>query len=239
MRATAVFVAAWYLIFALPLMIFTPDVPSSGKTRERSIRDGLTKLRQTFQMIRRQGPIVRFLIAHMIYIDGLATLFAFGGIYAAGTFGMSGEMVLVFGIALNVAAGIGAAAFAWVDDWIGSRATIILSLIGLVVPGVVILLVDSQILFWSFALLLGVFVGPVQAAARSLLTHLAPQDQQNQMFGFFALSGKATAFIGPLLVGWITYWTHSQRAGMAVIVIFFAIGFLIMLTVPRNTAGPK
>jgi UMF1 family MFS transporter len=58
----------------------------------------------------------------MVFIDGLATLFAFGGVYAAGTFGMDAQGVLLFGIGLNVSAGIGAAAFAWIDDWLGSRA---------------------------------------------------------------------------------------------------------------------
>jgi UMF1 family MFS transporter len=182
---------------------------------------------------------VRFLAAHMLYIDGLVTLFAFGGIYAAGTFGMSAERVLVFGIALNVAAGIGAFTFAWLDDRIGSRMTILVSLLGLIVPGTLVLLVDSQTLFWTFALLLGIFVGPAQAAGRSLLAHMAPKELQSQMFGFFALSGKATAFVGPLVAGWITYWADSQRAGMATIIVFFAIAFLIMRTLPaRPTSTP-
>jgi UMF1 family MFS transporter len=235
-RATALFVAGWYLLFALPLFVFVPDLAGSGKTLEQSMRDGMHRLRQTFREVRRHGRLVRFLAAHMLYIDGLVTLFSFGGIYAAGTFGMSAEMVLVFGIALNVAAGTGAFAFAWLDDRIGSRTTILISLIGLIVPGILVLLVDSQTLFWTFGLLLGIFVGPVQAAGRSLLARMAPKELQSQMFGFFALSGKATAFAGPLAVGWITYWADSQRAGMAVIIVFFAMGFLIMLTLPANPA---
>jgi UMF1 family MFS transporter len=233
-RATALFVAGWYLLFALPLFVFVPDLPSSGKPLARSVRDGLQQLRQTFREVRRHGPLVRFLAAHMLYIDGLVTLFSFGGIYAAGTFGMSAEMVLVFGIALNVAAGLGAFAFAWLDDWIGSRTTILVSLVGLIVPGILVLLVHSHTLFWSLALLLGIFVGPVQAAGRSLLAHMAPKELQSQTFGFFALSGKATAFVGPLVVAWITYWTGSQRAGMATIIALFATGFLVMLTVPAR-----
>jgi UMF1 family MFS transporter len=234
-RVTTLFVAGWYLLFALPLFAFVPDLPSSGKPLEQSMRAGLHQLRQTFREIRRHGPLVRFLAAHMLYIDGLVTLFSFGGIYAAGTFGMSAEMVLVFGIALNVAAGIGAFAFAWLDDRIGSRTTILLSLIGLIVPGTLVLMVESLTLFWTFALLLGIFVGPVQAAGRSLLARMAPKQLQSQMFGFFALSGKATAFAGPLVVGWITYWADSQRIGMTTIIAFFFMGFLIMLTIPARS----
>jgi MFS transporter, UMF1 family len=233
-RAIALFAAAWYLVFALPLIFVTPDTAGSGKAAEQMMREGLAQFRHTFLEVRRHAPMFRFLVAHMIYIDGLATLFAFGGIYAAGTFGFSGEMILVFGIALNIAAGIGAFAFGWVDDRIGSKTTILLSLIGLIVPGIIVLLISSPPLFWTFALVLGVFVGPAQSAGRSLLAHMAPEHLQSQMFGFFALSGKATTFCGPLLAGWVTYWADSQRIGMATVVVFFAIGFLIMLTVPAT-----
>ena len=94
-------------------------------------------------------------------------------------------------------------------------------------------------LFWFFGLILGVFVGPAQAAGRSLMAHMAPEALRSEMFGLFALSGKATAFIGPLLVGWISYLAGSQRVGMATVVVFFAIGFLLMLTVPspRRSEG--
>lgn len=236
-RVTAVFVAGWYLVFALPLLLFTPDVAGSGKSISTMARDGLRQVGATFREIRRYGDLVRFLVAHMLYVDGLATLFAFGGIYAAGTFGMSQQTVLMFGIALNVAAGIGAFAFGWVDDRIGSKATILLSLVGLIVPGTIILFIDSGVLFWICGLTLGLFVGPAQAAGRSLLARRAPEELRSQMFGFFALSGKATAFIGPLLVGWITYWAGSQRIGMGTIVVFFAIGFVLMLTVPSTRAS--
>jgi UMF1 family MFS transporter len=97
-----------------------------------------------------------------------------------------------------------------------------------------LLVVDSRQLFWSFGLLLGIFVGPVQAASRSFLARLAPAALQTQMFGLYALSGKATAFLGPLLVGWMTYWSGSQRLGMSTIVGFFVIGFVLMLTVPTG-----
>ena len=87
-------------------------------------------------------------------------------------------------------------------------------------------------------MLLGVFVGPVQAASRSYLAKMAPTHLRNQMFGLFAFSGKATAFVGPLLVGWVTGWLDSQRAGMSVIIVLLLIGFLIMLSVPSAERPP-
>ncbi|ADE15062.1 major facilitator superfamily MFS_1 [Nitrosococcus halophilus Nc 4] len=231
-RATFPLVSVWYLVFAIPLFLITPDTRGTGKSLWRAVRDGMRQLYDSIRHVRRYSHIVRFLIARMFYIDGLATLFAFGGVYAAGTFDMNEQEILLFGITLNITAGLGAAAFAWVDDWIGSKQTILLSLTGLILLATVVLVVETSTLFWSFGLLLGIFVGPAQAASRSYLARAAPESLRNEMFGLFALSGKVTSFLGPLLVGWGTYLSGSQRIGMSTIVIFFLIGFILMLTVP-------
>lgn len=234
-RATFPFAAAWYLLFAIPLLLFTPDVPSTGKPLRRAARDGVRQLVDTIRHVRRYANTVRFLIARLIFIDGLATLFMFGGVYAAGTFDMTEQHVLLFGIGLNVSAGLGAFAFSWIDDWIGGRNTILIGLVGLIVPGIVLLLVDSLVLFWTFGLILGLFVGPVQAASRSFLARIAPQELRTQMFGLYALSGKI-AFLCPLLVGLLTWLTGSQRVGMSMIIVFFTIGLAIVLTVSPEQA---
>lgn len=236
-RITFPLVAAWYLIFALPLFLFTPDQPPTGKRFRAATQDGLRQLWHSLRNVRRYGHILRFLIAHMVYADGLATLFAFGGVYAAGTFNMTEQQILLFGIALNLTAGLGAAGFAWVDDWIGSKPTILISLAGLILPISVMLMARSTTMFWVFGLILGIFVGPAQAASRSYLARVAPEPLRNEMFGLFALSGKATSFLGPLMVGWLTYWSGSQRIGMTAIVALFAVGFLLMLTVPPARAS--
>lgn len=238
-RATFVLVGIWYALFSLPLFLFTPDAPSRGVAIGAAIRGGLVQLADTLHKVRDYASIVRFLIARMIFIDGLATIFAFGGVYAAGTFGMDEQQVLLYGIALNVTAGIGAAMFAWIDDWIGSRKTILISLVGLTIPVVIVLFAESLTMFWVFGMLLGVFVGPVQAASRSYLARVAPAELRNEFFGLFAFSGKATAFAGPLLVGWITAIFGSQRAGMSVIVVMLIAGFLLMLTVPSARQGDR
>jgi UMF1 family MFS transporter len=230
-RAASLLAAAWYLLFALPLFWMTPDA-GVRKPFQRALRDGLRQLRDTFRTLSRFRHIVRFLIAHMIYIDGLGALFVFGGVYAAGTFNMNEQEVLTFGIALNCSAGLGALAFAWVDDWIGGKRTILLSLLGLILFGGSLLLIESESLFWALGLCLGLFVGPVQAASRSFLARIAPERLRNEAFGFFAFSGKATAFLGPLLVGWLTGYARSQRVGMSVIIVFFIIGFLLMWSLP-------
>lgn len=236
-RFTFVLVAIWYAVFALPLFLFTPDSPSQGIPAARAIRQGLGQLWGSIRRVRQHAAIARFLVARMVFIDGLATIFAFGGVYASGTFAMDEEQVLMFGIALNVTSGIGAVSFAWIDDWLGSKRTILVSLAGLIVFGTLLLTIESVALFWTFGMILGIFVGPVQAAGRSWMARSAPEHLRNEMFGLFAFSGKATAFVGPLLVGWMTALFDSQRAGMSVIFVLLGIGFLLMLGVPE--AGRK
>lgn len=238
-RATFVLVAVWYLIFSLPLFLKTPDEPRTGIGIKKAVKNGWNQLKDSIQHIRAYKDIMRFLIARMIFIDGLATVFAFGGIYAAGTFDMNETDVLIFGIGLNLTAGLGAALFAWIDDYLGSRQTILISLVGLIITTSAVLLVTSSMWFWAFGLTLGIFVGPVQAASRTYMGRIAPNELRNQMFGLFALSGKVTAFIGPFLVGWLTYVAGSQRIGMSVIIALFVIGLFLMLKVPKVTEGAE
>ncbi|MDY6815439.1 MAG: MFS transporter [Pseudomonadota bacterium] len=235
-RATFVLVAVWYLVFALPAFFFTPDRPSTGLGLAAAARAGFMQLRESIAHVRQYKDVVRFLIARMLYTDGLATIFTFGGVYAAGTFNMAPTEVLKFAIALNVTAGLGALGFAWVDDALGGRNTILLALVGLGSSAMAILLVDSATAFWVWGMILGIFVGPLQSASRSHLARVAPPHLQTQMFGLFAFSGKATAFAGPLLVGAVTAMTDSQRWGMSTILVFLLVGFVLMLKVPATEA---
>lgn len=231
-RATFVMVSVWYALFSIPMFLFTSDRPRTDLKLKQAVRSGWQQLKKSIQNVREYKDIVRFLIARMIFIDALATVFAFGGIYAAGTFDMGEREVLIFGIGLNVTAGFGAAIFAWLDDWFGSRTTMLVSLVGLIITTASILLTTSLTWFWVFGLLLGIFVGPVQAASRTYMARVSPPDLQNQMFGLMALSGKVTAFLGPLLVGWLTFFADSQRIGMSVILVLFVIGFTLLYFVP-------
>jgi UMF1 family MFS transporter len=148
---------------------------------------------------------------------------------------MSEAQVLWFAIALQVTAALGAFLFAWVDDRLGARFTIVASLCGLLIPVTAILFVSSQTSFWALGMLIGIFVGPAQAASRSYLARSAPPEVETEMFGLFALSGKATAFMGPFAVGWVTWLTGSQRVGMGVIVAFLLAGLILMLWVPSES----
>jgi UMF1 family MFS transporter len=200
-----------------------------------------------------QKSLAAFLLANMIYTDGLVSLFAFGGIYAAGTFGWHTIQIGTFGIILAIAGTFGAWLGGKLDDSLGPRRVIAGSLLLLLLAVAAILLVDKDsVLFIKVAppqpgaamfssaaerayLVLGCLIGaaggPLQAASRTLLIRLAPKDRIAQYFGLFALTGKVTSFIGPLLIGMITAVTASQKAGMAVLVVFFVAGLGLLMRV--------
>ncbi len=232
LRITGPFVAAWMLVFAVPLFLLTPDKTATGKPISAAICDGLYALWSTLRQLCDHKDAAWFLLARMFYTDGLNTLFLFGGIYAAGTFSLTFEKLIIFGIAMNVTAGLGAIAFAWLDDKIGPKAVILISIAGISTLGGALLVVQSESLFWVFGLPLGLFVGPAQSASRSMIAHMAPKSMRTQFFGLYALSGKATAFLGPAFLAWATVAFDSQRAGMATIIVFLLIGMALMMKVP-------
>lgn len=231
-RSVMPLTAAWYLVFCIPIFLYTSDNSKRSTPLGQALSEAVGQLKKSLAEIRQYKSIAIFLLARMFYNDGLTTMFAFGGIYAAGTFGLGPSEVIIFGIGMNVTAGLGAAAFAWMDDRVGPRKTIFISLAGLTICGIVILLTSDLTLFWIFGLTLGIFVGPVQASSRSYLARVAPPELRTEMFGLFALSGKLTSFLGPLLVGWLTLASGSQRVGMASVIGLFAIGFAGMFFVP-------
>ncbi|MFC7395660.1 MFS transporter [Chelatococcus sp. GCM10030263] len=243
--------AVWFVIFTLPMFLITPDVPPTGIGMRRAIGGGLAAFGETLREIRRLRQLGRFLIANMVYQDGLVALFAFGGIYAAGVFGWGTIEIGVFGILLTLTGTIGAFVGGWLDDRIGGKRVILGSLTVLVLCCIGILSLGREhILFVmptgpmvggaglyghipekvyvALGLAIGLVAGPLQASSRSLLVRLAPPERAGQFFGFFALSGKVTSFLGPTLVALATQLFASQGAGLAVLIGFFALGgFLI------------
>lgn len=231
-RAVTIFVSAWFLVFAVPLFLYTPDTKPTGVTIWSGCCRGGRSLWHTIKKIHEYEGIFMYLLAHLIYIDGLNTLFIFAGIFAAGSFHMNYTQIVIFAIVLNVTAGIGAFLFAWVDDWLGPKFTIGISLFALLVLGAGVLLTHSIVWFWVIGSAVGLFVGPVQAASRSYMAQLAPKELLNQMFGIYQLSGRITAFIGPVLVSAVTEAYASQRAGMSMVFFMMLIGLILLLFVP-------
>lgn len=236
-RATNLLVAVWFLVFSVPFLLWVredkPGAPVSG----RVIADAFAQIKHTLIEVRKYRHTVRFLIARLIYNDGLVTVFAFGGIYAAGTFGFNFEEVLLFGIVINVAAGLGAAAMGILDDKIGGKRTIVISLLGLIAATLLAIFATSRTGFWIAGISIGLFVGPNQSASRSLMGRFVPREMTNEFFGFFAFSGKLTAFIGPFLLGVLTDVTGSQRVGVSVVVVLFVLGLVLLLPLDERAGS--
>jgi MFS transporter, UMF1 family len=251
-RITGPLTGIWFVIFVLPMFLLTPDYPAKRPIRA-ALREGLIELKQTLSELPKQKSMAAFLLANMIYTDGLVSLFAFGGIYAAGTFGWDTIRIGTFGIILAVAGTFGAWIGGKLDDSLGPKRVIAGAMVVLLFAIVGILLVDKDSIFFIqvappvpggalfagaseraylvLGCLIGACGGPLQAASRTLLIRMAPKDRIAQYFGLFALTGKVTSFIGPLLIGIITAVTESQKAGMAVLVLFFVAGLALLARV--------
>jgi UMF1 family MFS transporter len=230
-RVTCLLAAVWYAVFALPLFLYTPDRPKenmAGGLIKPAMKDLMRTLKS---LVKTSRNTLRFLIASAIYRDGLNTLFTVGGLYAAGTFGMEFQEILIFAIGLNVTSGIGAFAFAYFDDHRGAKPTIMISLVALIGLGIAIMLVHDKSTFMILALALGLFIGPVQSASRSMMARLSPPEVSTEMFGLYAMTGKSIAFTGPLLFGFLTHITDSQRWGIAAIIGLWIIGLIILFKV--------
>lgn len=255
-RLSGPLVALWYGIFVIPLFLFTPDEAKRDKVKGKGAALGkaLADLWRTLRSLSHLPPLGMFLLARMAYADGLAALFAFGGIYAAGLFGWGATQLGLFGILLTITGVIGAVAGGVLDDLVGAKRVIIGALVCLLLATIGILSIDRQSVLFvieaplvtgdeavfsslgervylGLGALIGLVAGPLQAASRSLLARMAPPDEMTQFFGLFAFSGKITAFMAPFLIALVTGVTQSQRAGVAVIIGFLLIGLALMARV--------
>ncbi len=253
-RLVGPFSALWYLVFVLPLFLFTPD--RGTRTLEPSaVKAGLAQLvRSVRDLIRHHGEIALFLLARMLYADGLGAVFAFGGIYAATVFGWGASELGLFGIILTIAGTIGATLGGPLDDRLGSKPVIVGALLVFIAASIGVLSVDNEhVLFvlpvapklqgsapfsstgeqvyLAFAILIGLASGPIQAASRTLLARMCPPAKTTEFFGFFSFSGKITAFAAPLAIGAVTHASGSQRLGIATSLVFLIAGLFILLRV--------
>jgi UMF1 family MFS transporter len=255
-RVTGPFSAAWFLIFVIPLFLFTPDTARTGHRLSEAARLGLARVRNTLADARQHPGVLRFLVANMVYQDALVALFAFGGIYGAGVFGWGPTELGVFGILLTVTGTIGALVGGRLDDRLGAKPVILGSIALLTVVCVGVLSLGREHIFFVVAtnapssndglygtapervflalgLVIGAVAGPLQASSRSLLARLVPAREAGRYFGLLALSGKLTSFLAPLMVAIATDLFDTQAAGPAVLILFFAAGGILLSGVRR------
>jgi UMF1 family MFS transporter len=230
-RATLLLVAGWFLVFALPMFLWVRQLTVPTPTVGNPLRVGFARLLETLKHARHYQEAGKLLAARMIYNDGLATIFAMASIYLGAVFGMEMKQVLTMAIGLNLFAGLGALAFGFIDDRIGGKKTIMISLVLLIVGTIIGTRVTTVGGFWFAAALLGLMIGPNQAASRSLLSKLVPDEKQAEFFGLYSFSGKVSSLLGPLVYGSVVARTGDHKLAMMSIISFFVIGGIILLFV--------
>ena len=228
-RRINILVGVWFLIFSIPTFLFVKD-RKKEKLTKKHFTDSFSSIKTTFKEVVKYRIIMRFLIARLFFNDGLITIFSLGGIYAVDTLDFSFDEVMMLGIVLNIAAGIGSFIFGYLEDLIGVKKVINISLVVLIFSTLLAFVAPYFIfkkdIFWIAGVLIGLMVGPNQSCSRSLMAKLTPKEKQNEFFGFFALTGKATSFLGPILFGIITF-LFSQQIALWVVIVFFLLGLYL------------
>lgn len=250
LRAIALFSAVWLLALSLPLLIRFPGVTATSSGyglaegggnpgRRDSIIGSYRRLGRTLRRMYREEPTtLRFLIASAVFRDGLAGIFTYGGVLAAGTFGFSSSQVIVFAIAGNVVAGLGAVLGGRLDDAWGPRRVIVVSLSGLLVVAAPLLFFHDQWVFWVCGLALCTFVGPAQSAARSYLSRLTSPGDEGEYFGLYSTTGRAMSFLAPALFSLFVGLLDAQIWGVVGIMIVLAAGLALAARLPARPERP-
>ena len=237
-RVVALVAAAWFAVFAIPLLVVVPELPPTDPDAARlGVAGSYRKLVHDLRDLYRASPhTVYFLGASALFRDGLAAVFTFGAVLAVTVYGIDKGDVLIFWVAANVVSAAGALTGGALEDRIGPKAVIMISLVGLLAAGVVLLFVSGPTMFWIFGLFLTLFVGPAQSSSRTFLARLAPPGREGQLFGLYATTGRAVSFLAPTLFGVAITVFGAQRAGIAGILVVLAAGLVALAPVraPRN-----
>jgi UMF1 family MFS transporter len=235
-RVVMIMSMIWVVLFSIPLMLNVPESKPSGTVAKESIRSAYGNLIRSLVRMRKDDPnLLRFLIAAAIYRDGLNGVFAYGAVLGGLAFGLELVEIIIFGIAANVFAGVGAFVGAFFEDRIGSRTVILISLFGVVIGGLGVFIFASAgvVAYFGFGLFLCAFVGPAQAGSRTMMSRLSAEDKQGEAFGLFATTGRAVSFLAP--VSWTIFvGIFSPIWGIIGVVLILVIGLGLLLTVQRD-----
>lgn len=239
-RMAMLFAAGWLAVFALPLLLTAHRLPSVGEVArpQGGLLGGYRKLwTELVAEWRRDRNLVYFLLAAAVFRDGLAGLFTFGGVLGVNVYGISPADVLIFGVAASMVAAFGAVVGGFVDDRIGSKPVIVVSLVSIIAFGLTMMVLSGPRAFWLTGLLLCLFIGPAQASARTLLLRMSRDGKEGVAFGLYTMTGRAVSFMAPWLFSVFVDVFGAVRAGMGGLCLVMAVGLLGMLMVraPRRS----
>jgi UMF1 family MFS transporter len=239
-RVVMIISMLWVLIFSIPLMLNVPEAKPIPGTEKESIFTAYAKLFSSLAKMRKENPnLLKFLIASAVYRDGLNGVFAYGAVLGGLAFGLGLTEIIVFGIAANVVAGFGTFIGAFFEDRLGSRTVVLISLIGVMLGGLGVFAFASAgtIAFFGFGLFLCTFVGPAQAASRTMMSRLSTDDRQGEAFGLYATTGRAVSFLAP--AAWTFFVaSFSPIWGILGLMSILVVGAILLLTV-KPVLSPK
>jgi UMF1 family MFS transporter len=234
-------VAGFFLLFALPALVLLRERPGAAPADPHSVRAGFRRLRATIGRLRELSDLARFLVAFVIYNDGVATVIAFSAIYAMQVIGFTVAEVTLLFIVTQLTAFAGAMAAGFAVDRIGARATIALSLMLWIAVVLGAWRATTVPVFFAVAVGASIGMGATQTASRSLMGLLIPSGHNAEFFGFYAFTGKVSAIAGPLLYGGVTALAGSERPAVLSLALFFIAGLLLLAGVDvergRRAAG--
>lgn len=238
-RMVALFAAVWFGAFAIPVLLKIPEIRGLPASKRVGFFASYRVLFRDIRELFRTDPhVVYFLGASALFRDGLNAVFTFGAVLAVTVYGIGTADVLIFGVAANVISALGALLAGRYDDKLGPKAVIVVSLIGMIAAGIVLLFVSGPTMFWIFGLCLTLFVGPAQSSSRTYLARLTPPGREGQLFGLYATTGRAVSFIAPTLFGFFTFAFGNDRAGIVGIVLVLALGLLALWRVHPPAKTP-
>ena len=237
-RVLAIVVAVWFGLFAIPVLITVPEIPPrASQERVGFLASYRVLWRDLKALFRADRHAVWFLLASALYRDGLAAVFSFGAVLAVTVYGLTPAEVIVFGVAANVVAAAGAFAAGFIEDRVGPKPVILVSLAALVATSGVLLFAHGKTMFWVFGLVLCLWVGPAQSSSRAYLARLAPAGREGQMFGLYATTGRAASFLAPGLFALFSGIFNADRMGIVGIALVLLAGGIALIGVrPPPTA---
>ena len=227
-RFIAILVSFWFFIFAIPMMTFFWKGKKSKKKKYTSIKD-IKKIIWNNKLT----TTGKFLIARIFYADAVIVMQTGGGVYAVGVHGFTPKELIFVLIVGNLVAGVFAYIGGHLNDKYNSKTIITWSIATLILAVFAIVFSPSKEFFFFSLLLVAAAIGPLQSASRTLMSRISQQNTQGVSFGLYALSSKATAFVGPFMAGTITYFV-SQQAGFASISILFLVSLFMLYNLELN-----
>jgi len=235
LKAAWIITALFFLVAGIPTFaILRERAPRRSEPLSYYVKNGFGRLAQSWNAARQFRQLLRFLFVFFVFSMGLTAIIAFVGVYAERTVGFAaGELIVLF-LLVNVSSAAGAFIFGFIEDKLGARRTIQLTLVIWIAVCVAVYLTHSKQVFWGIALFAGLGIGSLQSASRGLVGLFSPVDKAGEFFGMWGLAGKGAYACGPLAFGWISAVTGNQRLSVLAVALFFLLGLAGMFLVDEN-----